>query len=915
MPVISSRLLSIIHLIVLFGICLYATSFALDNTEFHSTITIIDDITIVYANLMKYPDIYEHDVISLAGQAPLYGSIINWGSGVVWLAGVTPEASYFFLVFLQSFMLGISGYVLTLRITGQPLLALFATLFLYAVQPWSWNIAQFVTVFPTVYGQQVAISASMLSFAAWLYHKYPAALVLGVLSGLIHPIIGGCTLVVLGLVWLSQLLSQPTLWRYSIGFILAGVLLLLPSTIVNLSIQEPIAEEVVLARFKANYHLAPFHNLMDNVYAVAFFEWVLLVILSLPGLQHTHSTYPRFLGGLALATILLSISQYLGVEYDIAVAMQLTGTRSNILFVLGTLPLVLAYTQYLMVQRSGVGLLAMVLLLHILANDSLGFPRPVLVVLAIINAGYLAGYALARPWLNDVSQGLAGIVLLIWLLHFTGVYTNIVANVFEPISAQLAHQTTQIVLYAILIVLPLWWVMGRYKRDTRLYIGVMMFSVLLAISTYLIWTVNRLQAGHHRSFMASQEYVDLHAAQIWARENTAPDAFFVGPEVTWRGTSQRPYLYLYPRAWYLYLLDNRLYEQQQSVLAWLGYSDGSHGRFYPPFTTFQLLNSQDFWAMHHVEHVTHAVRGGVHRRPDSVPQSLDFAQVYANESVHIYDLRQPQSDAMTAVDLAVQERWYDSVPDGGGYMLDASYGLNSLRPHIVLGYVPDVRRQAHLADPYALDERTYLAGIWETEYSNVLLRNLQIEYVYVDHLWWQSASQTARDALQSPAKFEERWRLGDQDAWRALYYVNQTPLPEYPEDFLPTDVLEQAVLMQLYENWPFRPSSDVRILLPRDNRGLGLVEHFSGVSLPEDFSASVAPDIEAWQSTKAPEYLRAANIEYLFFDHIWWGYLTEAERLRLQDPQQYEVVQEWRFGEGELSPFFRLLRIGTPSNP
>lgn len=132
------------------------------------------------------------------------------------------------------------------------------------------------------------------------------------------------------------------------------------------------------------------------------------------------------------------------------------------------------------------------------------------------------------------------------------------------------------------------------------------------------------------------------------------------------------------------------------------------------------------------------------------------------------DLIHAQPSWLKPIDAAVQEQYFGTLGSREALILDMGFHewQNYTRPALVFGhYTRYHASRARLDAPMPA-----LPALW-TYPDPQKLHALGIAYLYLDEIWWASASAEARQILENPAYFEEVFTLRRGDEMRRLYRV------------------------------------------------------------------------------------------------------------------------------------------------
>ena len=588
---------------------------ALYTVHMHTTTAHRDDVSVTYAHLMRYPERFEHDVISIYGIGSTWGTIVNWGSGVLWRdLNIHPEVTYIFWAFLQAFFIGFAPFFLTLTVTSDYRLALITIPLAYVARLTQSNLAEYASLFPFLYVGDLAIYVAVLSIAFLIRQQKAIFLAFLFFIGLLHPSIATYVFVIAGLYWLWQLLKtrdkQWIIWFIALGVI--GLTIVAPRFLVVGQAEGTIPPEIMSESVRDNQHFYPYEQqLRGSPRFIGFTAWMIFLFLSTATWQSLPLRARQLLILTVLTSVGFSIVQFMGVQLNIMLAIQLVGGRATQLAVLMASPFIL-YHWWRSFQSGHwqLSLLVVVLMSWFLLPSHYifhpNFHSPLLILsfaLLEMGRGRLAIFDL--PTLTRYRTPFFAAAMFLMVVAVLG--TVVVYGLVNAVSLSFFGMCVLIIFF-------------RQKRN---FITLPASPIFLVIGMVLFTGAVYINLGQQAQTFASAEDVQLYEAQVWARENTPEDAMFAGVVGTWRAVSERPYLHVLARPLFVYYIDERLYTYLLQLQRWL--ESGGDGRNFYGRTEDNYLQLRDIAPINYLVFQTSAA-------------TLGFEIAYQNDTITIYQL-------------------------------------------------------------------------------------------------------------------------------------------------------------------------------------------------------------------------------------------------------------------------------------
>lgn len=598
---------------------------ALHTIQWHELNAIYDDTLTTYANLMRYPERFENDNISILGIGSTWGTIINWGSGILWRDfDIAPHHSYVVLAIIQAILVGLGPFALTYQITKNPYLALFSIPFVYIARPTQWNLAEFTSRFPQVYPGDFAIYLVILAFVFLLQQRRWLVIAILFLSGLFHPSIALYACAIIGLYWFWDLIAKKDMSTiFNIGLLICvGLSIVIPRLIVSAQAQGTIPDDVIMREIDRNFHFNPYHAYLDgSAQFILFVYWMILATLSTYFWKSFSQSVRQLLIAALIAVGILFTSQYIGNIFDIVPLIQLIGGRTSQLLSLLLLPMILNYGWELIQTKDWRIILPVTVYILLFAEftwtpDHTAY-KGQFIILSFVFIEFALGRFMViefdpNPTIDMMRKILLGLAVIVALLDIFLLVQD--GNWIRP---------TTMGVFLLLILVVILHIYPRIRQkvpnlNQTLAVVCLIFFTFFAYRNIYTW-VTRL---------AQPEIQALHAAQSWARDNTAEDAMFAGTVLNWRVRAERPYLIMTNVQRLVYFLDERLYTTYLSLQAW--------GDLEPDIIHAYDKSEETYLALREVAPIDYLIFETRHA-------DKDFETVYQNDYYIIYKL--PDDDS------------------------------------------------------------------------------------------------------------------------------------------------------------------------------------------------------------------------------------------------------------------------------
>jgi len=625
-----------------------------------------DDGSIFYADAFKFPEnysgVYQYNYpIRIILPIKLITSALVWIPAILWnFLNIDPYLVAFVLLLIQILSIGIVVYFLVRSFINDRIVPLMASIFVYLTSIWHYTPANYGPnpydrIFP--YAAELAIAPGLLAFLFMTRGKTQAALIMLIITGLIHPNLAVYAAAVMGFYWLWEGLqnrSYSVMFHHFMGLLFAGVLFLLPTII--LRITQPsdsmLSASEFIAGMKLNIHIWPWRSFLNFKSLHAFLAWLFLAILGWRHREKLSKEYRRlWLSGLAAGCV-FSLSHILGGVFEVPMLLNIIGQRAFIWLSLISLPLIMQY-WYIHI-RSGnwlrVTLPLLYMALPLLAKQSYNFYW--LLVFAFLfldlSQGNLAIWKFKlNEGLSHASRIISKLFLFLWISSFLFLPHNsdhLILNILSFLTwvdKKILDQGDRLVLIVIVafIAVLIW---GSSELITRLNLNktnkwrrfISIFLGLLVAFYGIQYVALQRNSITYQSNSNSNYLMDT---QIWARENTPTSSLFV-TTTSWMNIARRGKFNPFTRSASQYYSSREAEQFRIRLLKFYGFTEeeitGNRGTIdkearnvYSSFTEIDFMNfALEFGATHLVS-----------EEQGEAPK-LQLPVVYRNPSYTIYCL-------------------------------------------------------------------------------------------------------------------------------------------------------------------------------------------------------------------------------------------------------------------------------------
>lgn len=251
------------------------------------------------------------------------------------------------------------------------------------------------------------------------------------------------------------------------------------------------------------------------------------------------------------------------------------------------------------------------------------------------------------------------------------------------------------------------------------------------------------------------------------------------------------------------------------------------------------------------------------------------------------------------LDEKVQEKWFGKVGEREQIILDMySSPITYIRPSVLLGHYT-----------LFLESRSdwtilpYIAALREFPDPD-FLRAFNIEYIYLDEVWWRNAYPQAIALIENPAYFEEIFTETDGEAFRKLYRVVESESDHQPINLDEARLIPAQYFLAIF-NWPEIVPPGAAIFHPGFSLAPYLKDHLPGLKIQSDLDVPAQSAIDRWRETKLPDGLREAGFEYLYLDSIWFTFASDADVKTIDE--NYTLAFEMKLNSN--GAFFRVYHV------
>jgi hypothetical protein len=406
---------------------------------------------------------------------------------------------------------------------------------------------------------------------------------------------------------------------------------------------------------------------------------------------------------------------------------------------------------------------------------------------------------------------------------------------------------------------------------------------IIAASVVLVLLVGWGGTFLYRDVRSNQRrFADLYEVQEWANKTTAPKSVFAGSGSLFSRGLDRQYIDLTPREWGYYSNDDNLVFQSERARAWYGLS---REQDHPGSSIFYRLTGQQWLVLNKRADVDYVLVRETRRYWDSYP----FKIAYRNENYTVYDLHTPLSSNVQPIDATTGKQCAGNIGLQKGFVLDPGQGLNSIRPNLVLNYIPTTTHNQNWTNLYAnvADVNDFFAyQIWSYDLPAAVLNGFDITYIYADETWLLSLPAGARTVLGDPAQFEKLCGVEENGAKRSLYRVRSgVPAGQGPVwlNVIPSDPPDNSAY-HLFAEWHDIVPDGARVVLPVIKRVDEQPQY-----LPVDV-VRFSPD-SAWSE------VQKAGFDYFLISDYFLSEVADSAAVRADLLAHYRLVKVWQVTE------------------
>ena len=526
-----------------------------------------DDNPVFYVKYYNNSHIYEGDIIDYVLEFKAGSSMMNWLPIMVSRLHVDSEFVVWMMVFLQTFLLFISLFLLTLTLTDSHFYAWIVVFFIYAVRPWEWDLAVHPVSLVVAYPAHLALPFVLLAFAFVLKNRLVPAIILLIVAALTHPGLALYAVAILGIYFLltyrlHELKQLIVAWVALMGVVAICVG---PGLLIQGNVQSVLPVDEYMLAVRNNVHMAPWvaynteadtRRWLDNI-VFNFLGVVALMVLSLAYLQQNSKSYTRLLISAVIVTIPMIFLQPLAVNWQVVPIIQLIPMRFSRLLIMLSFPPIVSYLLTRLQHARWLTISTVILLVFyilVLNTMALWIFYLVLLLADLLDQriNWIPELLKSTPF-SDVFYRVGYFTMILML----GVW------LWNSSRGRVIVETEIFVGSTVFILL-----LRAYLSHRRL-VDVQNFTkyVVLPLIAVLCVSLAIVQASGLRQESQTQARRDIYAAQLWAKENTPQDAAFILLRLPWRTYAERPVVEGTTTMKYVYTRDARLAAWNDRLLA------------------------------------------------------------------------------------------------------------------------------------------------------------------------------------------------------------------------------------------------------------------------------------------------------------------------------------------------------------
>ena len=566
------------HVLALIAVAAVATFILIGNVDVRVANASSDDGLIGYSYFFKYPDRFGVDAAFTNYAPAALTSMMNWLPGLLFKhANIDPEPLNLLFVYAQNVLLALSVFYLAWTLVRRLDIAWITALFVLGARPHWMNLALYGDLDWMPYPGNLAIPPLLFSIAFALQERRLAALVLALIGGLVHPLLGAFTVAIVFLLWTFEYVrprvgadrSAREWWLATLGLMAVTLVFVAPSLVLSLHTPQVPASQL-LPTILSNGHTIPWANpdcsyclptFVTNSIAVAAFTGLGWFALRLPGIAPNSGRLILAAAIVAGVSLLVHVLAYIaGIEGILKLLLH----RSSILLILCGAPLAIAWvwTAFEEGLQSGRWIRAFVASRFLIA-PSVAVEFTAMLILAPLNSGSAVRAAVRERLataLRVLGYGLFGLAIARELPRARNLVESVRIALRVPNQAVAPFFNVESHLFelwlASLAVIGLVWLVARradLSKRRPTFAGGTPFAASPVVTVVVIAALAAgtflVNASHARIAMSGESrlFADV---QRWARTSTgAGDAFIVANTSVyggWRNYTHRPTVAPYP---------------------------------------------------------------------------------------------------------------------------------------------------------------------------------------------------------------------------------------------------------------------------------------------------------------------------------------------------------------------------------
>jgi hypothetical protein len=508
---------------LLVAVALALTGIAVGDVWVRLANTHADDGPILSVLLLNDPARFDGDIVATYAGAAARATIQNWLPAIAarW-AGVSPERFAIVLTYAQNVLPPVAMFFFARAIGLGGLRAMIAAAIVLALDPFSWNLANYVSLTTVPYAGTLVVTPMLLAFTASARDRRLRCMASLLLTALVHPSIGVYATLVVAV---DRLMRQrdgvggedrrgATAW---LGALVVPLMAAIIPPLVLRAGADALAPGQLFEGMARNIHMHPWAT-------QPLWSRELLTLLAVAALAtyavRCRMAPPRarrlWLASIAVA-VALALIHVIAWHARIALVVQLIPMRATLCFAFVSVPLIAAT------------------LLDGLAAVGASLATRTATLLAVLMLEiYGSGLALGLiPLVTDRRRRTSRIVMTgLLALTVVAVPAAWVTRVSAPGTVG-AYAAASVSLSVVLALALGAWLRRRAAalRHRRRASAVLLLGLLVAVAG-----LKARSQGRTASEPLARANLD---AQRWARRHTADDAIFIVRDVPWRTISRR----------------------------------------------------------------------------------------------------------------------------------------------------------------------------------------------------------------------------------------------------------------------------------------------------------------------------------------------------------------------------------------